>query len=74
MVYADDTDYPSLDTIRKKQVLDATYKILPERNLIVNADKTEHTVISRGSNKEEWRKVKKLGSLLGDKEDMKRRK
>ena len=38
--------------------------------------KTEHTSIERGKKgyEEEWRNVKKLGSLLGDDEDIIRRK
>ena len=37
--------------------------------------KTEHTQIEGGNNDTElWRNVKKLGSLLGDKEDINRRK
>ena len=37
--------------------------------------KTEHTQIERGNNDTElWRNVKKLGSLLSDKEDTNRRK
>ena len=50
--------------------------ILLEDNLLVNETKTEHTVIERKKekNKEEWRNVKKLGSLLGDSEDVVRRK
>ena len=44
-------------------------------NLKVNVDKTEETKIQRKSNRDEenWRNKKKLGSLLGDYEDMKRR-
>ena len=37
--------------------------------------KTEHKQIERGNNDTElWRNVKKLGSLLGDKEDINRMK
>ena len=37
--------------------------------------KAEHTQIERGSNDAElWRNVKRLGSLLGDEEDINRRK
>ena len=37
--------------------------------------KTEHAQIERGNNDTElWRNVKKLESLLGDKEDINRRK
>ena len=49
--------------------------ILIEDNLKVNETKTEHTTIVRKERKdEEWRTVKKLGSLLGDSEDIARRK
>ena len=37
--------------------------------------KTEHTQIERGNNDNElWKNVEKLGSLLGDKENISRRK
>jgi exonuclease III len=74
MIYADDTDYPTIEDETKRKRLDATYRTLPERNLKVNEDKTEHTRISRGANEKSWRSVKKLGSLLGDREDIARRK
>ena len=49
--------------------------ILAKGNLIVNKSKTEHTVLKRESKiNEKWRNTKKLGSLLGDEEDIKRRK
>ena len=42
----------------------------------MNHDKTEYTEITRlnGRNKEEWRSTRKLGSLIGDDEDVLRRK
>ena len=46
-------------------------------NLTMNISKIERTIIKRIPNchiVEEWRKTKKLGSLLGDKEDIKSRK
>ena len=46
--------------------------ILSNFNLKVNEAKTEITEVSR--TKDDWRKVKKLGSLLDCKEDVKRRK
>ena len=49
--------------------------VFPSRNLKVNEDKTEHTFLQRGDcNTETWRNVKKVGSLLGDSEDIIRRK
>ena len=74
MCYADDSDYPTLDTIRRDEILAATFDILPQRNLKVNPEKTEHTIIERGSNEKDWRTVRKLGSLLGDQEDIAKRK
>ena len=41
--------------------------------LNVNSSKTELTILER-SEKEKWNEVKKVGSLLGDHEDIKRRK
>ena len=51
-------------------------KILMKHNLIVNEDKTEVTTLKREKKgiEEKWRKVKKLGSLIGDKEDIENRK
>ena len=50
--------------------------ILIEDNLNVNETKTEHTttIVRKERKDEEWRTVKKLGSLLGDSEDIARRK
>ena len=62
MIYADDTDILSTDQIEKIRVFYAICEVFPERNLHINSDK------------EPWRDVKKLGSLLGDKEDITRRK
>ena len=50
MCYADDSDYPTTDTTRKEEILAVAYQILPERNLKVNQDKTEHTIIKREEN------------------------
>ena len=50
-------------------------KILLSGNLQVNDTKTEVITLKRSNNDpEEWGKIKKLGSLLGDKEDIKNRK
>ena len=71
--YADDTSWAttSKDTIEEiKQIVP---KILTNKNLIVNEDKTEEYSISRTSNPE-WKKCRYLGSLLGNKEDICRRK
>ena len=74
-IYADDTDFASKDKEEKDKTLKAAEKIFPTRNLKINEDKTEHTVIERGNhNTESWRNVKKVGSLIGDTEDIMRRK
>ena len=73
LAYADDVDfiteqdYINVDEVQRK---------LSEFNLLVNTDKTEYTKLNRRENKieEEWRKTKKVGSLIGDSEDIKRRK
>ena len=73
--YADDSDFlfeSKEETEHLKRIVKET---LGERNLKVNDDKTEETFIIRERKKsdEKWRKTKKLGSLLGDYEDMRRR-
>ena len=72
IAYADDVDFVSL--IKHKDIK-AVQEILKKYNLLVNEEKTEYTDIKREQKKEEeqWRKVKKVGSLLGDEEDMGRR-
>ena len=73
IAYADDVDFISL--IKHKDIKKVS-EILKKFNLLVNNDKTEYTTLSRKKSKqeEEWRKVKKVGSLLGDEEDIERRK
>ena len=48
-------------------------QILREQNLLVNDDKTEDYVIHRKSDSE-WKKCKLVGTLLGNDEDINRRK
>ena len=74
-IYADDTDFTFLDKEERDNTLKAAKKIFPTRNLKINEDKTEHTEIKRGDrNTESWRYAKKVGSLIGDTEDIMRRK
>ena len=75
MEYADDSDFPFEDHAKSQRLQLIVKETLGERNLIVNEDKTEVTSIKREKKKEQetWRQTKKLGSLLGDFEDMKRR-
>ena len=50
-------------------------KIQSSGNLQVNDTKTEVITLKRSNNDtEEWRKIKKLGSFLADREDIKNRK
>ena len=75
MEYADDTDFMTESFTEKEYIKSIVKDTLAEHNLLVNDDKTEETLIQRGKSKseEEWRHVRKLGSLLGDFEDVKRR-
>ena len=46
-----------------------------EFNLQINDTKSKYTVLKRGDKKnEEWHSIEKLGSLMGDQEDILRRK
>ena len=73
--YADDCDFINEDEGRRNIVVEIAADVLLRNNLQVNNDKTEHTVIERGNrNTEKWRYTKKLGSLLGDAEDIANRK
>ena len=70
-IYADDIDFTSDNIERKEIVLKTAEIIFPTRNLKINQDKTEHMVIERGNrNTERWINVKKVGSLIGDAEDI----
>ena len=75
LLYADDADFNTLDAKQKDKLNGCVADILNEYNLMVNNDKTEHVILQRGKwNEEKWRNVLKLGSLLGDAEDIARRK
>ena len=73
--YADDSDFPFESKEEAENLKRIVKETLGERNLKVNDDKTEETFTIRERKKsdEKWRKTKKLGSLLGDYEDMRRR-
>ena len=75
MIYADDTDILSTDQREKARVLNTIREVFPERNLQINVDYTEHTILKRVKKKTEpWREMEKLESLDGDKEGIARRK
>jgi hypothetical protein len=81
MIYADDYDHLT-EELEKKRIFKAEVKpLLGRDNLLVNEDKTEDTVLRRNKHdrknkqtNEPWRETVKLGSKLGDKEDIARRK
>ena len=74
-IYADDADFLTTSEQEKNTITEKIGEILLRDNLKVNDSKTEQTEIFRGErNTEQWRTVKKLGSLLGDTADIQRRK
>ena len=68
IVYADDVDFIGLEFADIAEV----QKTLMKYNLLVNADKTEQTTLSRSG--QEYKNAKKVGTLIGDEEDITRRK
>ena len=75
LIYAGDYDFITEDEETKSMVIREVSKILASGNLQVNDTKTEVITLKRSNNDTEgWRKIKKLGSLLGDKENVKNRK
>ena len=76
MVYADDCDFIRELAQKKERIYQKAKTILANKNPLVNEDKTENTTIKRKEmeTEEEWRNIIKLGSKLGDREDIKRRK
>ena len=80
-IYADDYDNLTTDLNKQKLFKEKTPDILRAHNLMVNDDKTEETILKRNKHdkknrttNEPWRDTIKLGSKLGDKEDIQRRK
>ena len=74
-IYADDADFINNNPLRNDRIISIVKESLLKQNLKVNETKTEFTTLKRGNmNTENWRNVKKLGSLLGDSEDILRRK
>ena len=74
IIYADDSDFLSEDNSRSEVLKEIVKDCLGRFNLKVNEEKTEETAIKREQGKaEKWRWTKKLGNLLGDYQDMKRR-
>ena len=68
IAYADDVDFVGLKFVDTEEVQNTLHKY----NLLVNVDKTEFTTLSRAGT--EYKNTKKVGTLIGDEEDVKRRK
>ncbi|GFS10567.1 hypothetical protein ElyMa_004812400 [Elysia marginata] len=68
IAYADDVNLVAVQDIDIEEV----GKVLEKYNLPVNVDKTEFTNLSRGETN--WQTTKKVGTLIGDQEDIERRK
>ncbi|KAE8912431.1 hypothetical protein PF003_g3837 [Phytophthora fragariae] len=85
VVYADDADFICRDQTAIQVILSKAPNILAHWSLTMNIFKTEITELCRHVNpgghnrltraaEEQWRSTRKLGSLLGDSEDLTRRK
>ncbi|GFR59989.1 chemosensory receptor A [Elysia marginata] len=68
IAYADNVDFVAFQDIDIEEV----GKVLEKYNLQVNVDKTEFTNLSRGET--DWQTTKKVSTLIGDQEDIERRK
>ncbi|KAG6623819.1 putative EndonucleaseReverse transcriptase [Phytophthora cinnamomi] len=84
IVYADNADFVCRTVEATAFIQDQAPAILARWSLAMNSSKTELTAVARASTstptrhvraqEEAWRDTKKLGSLLGDAEDVSRRK
>ena len=68
LIYADDVDFVGQDHVNVETI----QNMLANFKLKVNTEKTERTTLIRNS--EDWKNSKKVGSLIGDNEDIERRK
>ncbi|XP_029654042.1 uncharacterized protein LOC115227307 [Octopus sinensis] len=76
LIYADDLDFITENPKLIEIIMEKAKTILDKWSLKVNEEKTEITTVERMPTRidEKWRNVRKLGSLLGDSEDITRRK
>jgi hypothetical protein len=76
IINADDTDFVSTSQEVVDSIEPKAEAILAQHNLSMNTDKTERTILRREKLKQDetWRTTKKLGTLLGEPEEMRRRK
>ena len=76
--YADDTDFISTSPSHISLTQTTAASTFSDWNLPVNDTKTERTTLKRGTDnsatEEPWRNTKKLGTLLGDRQELDRRK
>ena len=75
LIYADDTDFIHQNSFEKDKLAAVVSSTFNKFNLKINETKTENTILKRDNKANElWRSTKKLGSLLGDAEDITQRK
>ena len=84
IVYADDVDFICQSADIATLFETEAHAVLATWSLQMNTSKTEHTIVHRSTTAlsnpitrakdEDWRITRKLGSLLGDAEDVARRK
>jgi hypothetical protein len=75
IIYADDSDFIVDNTILLDVIQTKAPEIFKKWGLEMNTSKTDITTIWRQKKKDEnWRLTRKLGSLIGEEEDVKRRK
>ena len=76
IIYANDTDFISKLMVVLNDIDSMASNILQAWNLTINKEKTERMTLKRETKREEeqLRKTQQLGTLLGDSEEMRRRK
>ena len=72
IVYADDCEFTTEIEKTKDKIYEKAKEIMQSKSLLVIEGKTEYTTVKRGSQEEEreWRNLIKMGSKLGDWEDI----
>ncbi|XP_029655607.1 uncharacterized protein LOC115229385 [Octopus sinensis] len=75
VIFADDIDFTATDR-QLEGTMDKLANTFEKSFLKINTEKTEYTIVRRCDERheEKWRHTKKLGTFLGDTEDMIRRK
>jgi len=72
-IYADDVDFFSSSIDRLEKIKEHVPPTIGKYNLNANKDKWEQTYVTHCEEEDKWKGTKKLGSLLGDEEDINRR-